>query len=163
MKNTASLDSEHIEVCASGQCMRFLINDGQVVIIKKVDVTDILIGDIVVFRENEGFLIHRVLFKYIKNGKTRFLTKGDMSFDFDRPVEADQIEGKVMDFSRLYSWSVGMFSFVFFLITKLPVLIKHILFFIAAIIISLLHKFFPGRKAHSISGQLVSFLSNKGN
>jgi len=58
------------------------------------------IGDIIVFKRNEEKVCHRLVKTYEKEGIKYFRTRGDSSFDFDEPITANQILGKVIRIER---------------------------------------------------------------
>ena len=88
-------------VIVSGS-MEPLIKVRDAVIIKRVKLDDIKIGDVITYRSTDpsfyGILItHRVVSIDDKNGERIFVTKGDHNETIDRtPVSFGQVQGKVV-------------------------------------------------------------------
>ena len=119
-------EQEYAEVEVSGSCMDFLFKNGETVIIRKTAPENIFTGDIVVFRQDRDFVIHRLIYKYTRNGIQYFLTKGDLKNNFDNPVQADMLLGKAFIIEcekgtinmltvagRLFSWFTFIYSSAF--------------------------------------------------
>ncbi len=55
------------------------IKPGDIVIVKGIDISEVKVGDIIVFRNpyTNRDVVHRVVYKGIKNGKIYLITKGD--------------------------------------------------------------------------------------
>ena len=66
------------------------INIGDVVVVKITK--DVAEKDIIVFKENESFITHRLI---SKNGE-EIITKGDANNSEDKPIKEEQILGKVV-------------------------------------------------------------------
>jgi signal peptidase len=80
-----------------GESMRPFLRDGQVVIVKRLDPSEMRAGDIIFLRfPPSQIVIHRLIKKTLENGKTVFLTKGDASFHFDPYVYSENILGKIV-------------------------------------------------------------------
>lgn len=77
--------------------MKPTINIGDIAIIKKCNVNDVIVGDIIEY-QMEGFtVIHRIAEKKQKNGDFYFVTKGDNNKSTDpKEVTEDQLIGKVI-------------------------------------------------------------------
>lgn len=88
--------SYHPAVVGSGS-MTPTICTGDIVIVKKVNPSDIHVGDIVQYYSGEGYTItHRVIkIEKTPNGLI-FITKGDANNVPDKPFKADRIIGKVV-------------------------------------------------------------------
>lgn len=67
---------------------------GDVVLIKHVPKNEIAMGDIVVWRNEKGFTIHRV----VKLDADTLTTKGDANFANDPPVRYEDVIGKTVSF-----------------------------------------------------------------
>lgn len=71
------------------------IHVGDVVLIKKCNPNDIIVGDIIQYQMEGYTVIHRVIEKKQKNGEYIFITKGDNNKSADsKPVYEDQVIGK---------------------------------------------------------------------
>jgi signal peptidase I len=77
---------------AKGRSMLPTIQDGEILHVWPVDPASIRVGEIVLFRDRDGFKAHRMIRK--KQGQ--FVTRGDSSVDVDDEVRREQIVGKVM-------------------------------------------------------------------
>lgn len=77
--------------------MEPLVYAGDVVIIERIDGTEVKRGDIVQYWSNDFFIIHRVIdIERVKN-ETVYITKGDNNNVRDlKPVKAAQIKGRVI-------------------------------------------------------------------
>lgn len=69
-----------------------VLKEGSLVFIKAVKKEDIKVGDIVVYRNEKGFTIHRVA-ELRENDLT---TKGDANFQKDIPAKYEDIIGKTL-------------------------------------------------------------------
>jgi signal peptidase I len=77
---------------AKGRSMFPTIQDGDILHVHPADPYSIEIGEIVLFRDGEGFKAHRV----IQTKHDLFITRGDSSMQADDPVRPEQIVGKVI-------------------------------------------------------------------
>ncbi len=88
------------EVEVRGQSMRFLIADGEMVIVQRIKPQQLTVGDILLFYQDNQFFVHRIVYKRQNNGQYIFITKGDMHLGFDPPVGEEQILGKVITIKK---------------------------------------------------------------
>ncbi|XMB67493.1 signal peptidase I [Mycoplasmatota bacterium zrk1] len=73
------------------------IYPGDVSIIRKINRSDVVEGDVVQYWTGDYFIIHRVIDIYEENGTTYYVTKGDNNPSKDsKPVEMEQIKGILM-------------------------------------------------------------------
>ena len=70
------------------------LKKGDLIFVKKVDSKEVKIGDIVVYKNQNGFTIHRV----IEIKEDSIITKGDANNISDAPVEFKDIVGKTFDY-----------------------------------------------------------------
>ena len=71
-----------------------VIKRGDIVFIKGVSgKDDINLGDIVVYKNEQGFTIHRV----VKMAEETFITKGDANNIDDQPVKYEELLGKTIN------------------------------------------------------------------
>jgi signal peptidase len=76
--------------------MKPIINPGDMVIIKKCDITDIKIGDIVQYQVNNYTVVHRVVSIDYDYGQTSLIMKGDANKNVDKePITSEQVIGKL--------------------------------------------------------------------
>lgn len=86
------LDTPQPLAAVSGSSMWPTLNRGDLVLLQGVDgVEDLEVGDIIAFRQEQGFSIHRVV---SIDGQT-ITTRGDGNFVNDPPVTIDDVMGKV--------------------------------------------------------------------
>ena len=64
---------------------------GDLILIQGISKEQLAVGDIVVWRNSEGFTIHRVA----KLGDKTFVTKGDANFREDDPVRYEDLVGRI--------------------------------------------------------------------
>lgn len=66
------------------------LHEGDLIFIEGVKKEELAVGDVVVWRNPNGFTIHRVL----ELGEDTFVTKGDANFTEDAPVKYEDIVGR---------------------------------------------------------------------
>lgn len=73
------------------------IHKGDIVLITDIDVKDLKKGDIIRYRLDNYYVIHRIMMiTEDKNGELEFVTKGDNNGDVDLlPVKQSQVQGKI--------------------------------------------------------------------
>lgn len=76
--------------------MRPTINEGDLVIIEKVDIEDIKAGDIIIYKVDNYSVIHRVIMILKDSNEISLITKGDNNPNRDlEPVKKNQILGRL--------------------------------------------------------------------
>jgi signal peptidase len=80
----------------SGPSMNPTLWAGDVVVVRDVPPEKIEVGDIVRFREDDIYIIHRVTEIRFEDNEYIFITQGDNNNVTDAPVSAEQLEGKVI-------------------------------------------------------------------
>jgi signal peptidase I len=73
---------------------------GDVVIVNRIDLKEIRVGDIVVQRGRGAHLVHRVIRKMRRKDDTAILTKGDLCLFPDNPAGSEKVIGKVVKVFR---------------------------------------------------------------
>mgnify|MGYP001617758227 FL=1 len=68
------------------------LKEDDIVLIKKIPKEEIKVGDIVVWTNDKGFTIHRV----VKLNPNTLVTKGDANFAQDPPVKYEEIVGRTV-------------------------------------------------------------------
>lgn len=88
----------NVRVKVTGKSMFPFLEDGDVVTIQKVPDVSLERGDLIFFRNRQGFpVLHRLIKKKrTNNGVIFFQTKGDALICFDEPVAAGKVLGKVV-------------------------------------------------------------------
>lgn len=88
--------------------MENTINKYDVIIVKKSEVNDIAIGDIITYKSNHRYVTHRV--KTIIDGK--YKTKGDNNITYDKEtVLYKDVKGKVVFIIPLIGYITLLFSY----------------------------------------------------
>lgn len=67
-----------------------VLQTGDLVLIQNVPKNELQIGDVVVWKNTNGFTIHRI----VKLNELTLVTKGDANFSEDVPVSYDDVIGK---------------------------------------------------------------------
>jgi hypothetical protein len=111
---------------SSGRCMIPLFDDGTPLVVRYVPPEEIRIGDIAVFRFNNGIVSHRIIRKFRKGGRLYFWEKNDSGFAA-RLIPGEAIIGKVIGLKKeneiiklekgIWNWTnrfVGYYWFFFY-------------------------------------------------
>jgi len=90
-------DSPLISVSVTGPSMFPLLLSGDKVLVKKCSLEELSIGDIVVWSEQpEKWVAHRIISWVRSSVPPLIVTKGDLYYQADPPIEFDRILGKVV-------------------------------------------------------------------
>lgn len=87
------------QIKLSGMSMLPLIKNGDSVVIHH-STKGLGVGSIVAFRKGQKIIVHRVIKIEHEDGKTTFLTKGDLNLKTDHPLHEDKLIGKVIARNR---------------------------------------------------------------
>jgi signal peptidase len=91
---TKILNSEYPIASITSSSMWPVIKRGDIVFIKGVNgKSDIKLGDIVVYNNEKGFTIHRI----VKLNEDTFITRGDANNVDDQPVKYEELIGKTIN------------------------------------------------------------------
>ena len=94
---TLLAEGKTIKVKADGYSMYPAIKPGSVIYIEPMEPgIEPVPGDIIAWKRESGFVVHRLAVITYKNNKPVFITRGDSSTVEDEPVIADQIAGMVI-------------------------------------------------------------------
>lgn len=102
---------------APGDSMYPTICDGDLITVEPLKLSDVIVGDIILYRHEYGVVAHRVMriFEqsernsrsapkgpqdHSSNETLQFFLRGDAALNDDDPVRADQILGKVVSLDR---------------------------------------------------------------
>ena len=92
------------EILVPGFSMRFFIDHGDTVRVRRIGAGEVNLGDIVVFLGERGsrplIVIHRVMWKRFRGGAWTLWTKGDASLGFDPVLRESALVGKVTAIRR---------------------------------------------------------------
>lgn len=95
--------SEQHLIPIKGRSMLPLIQSGDQVLVAH-GFPNVRVGDVIVFLQSDKIVAHRLL-RVCNNGSiTTFVTKGDNAPQFDPPVSAHQIVGRVLKIKRGSRW-----------------------------------------------------------
>jgi signal peptidase I len=90
-------EGKTIRVKAEGFSMYPNIKPGSVIFIEPFkEGTEPVPGDIIAWKRDSGFVVHRLVKCYIQKHMKYFVTRGDSIMAEDEPVLLDQIAGKVI-------------------------------------------------------------------
>ena len=86
------LDTPYPMAAITSGSMWAALKQGDLVLIQGVKKEDLIVGDIVVWQNPQGFTIHRVA----KLTEDAAATKGDANFAEDKPVSYDDVVGRTV-------------------------------------------------------------------
>ena len=87
--------NDYIKMNISGTSMIPLLNEGDEIRVQKANVRDARRGDILLFRINNTFVVHRFIsISVVKDGKAIIVQCGDNSMEFNT-VDENSVVGKV--------------------------------------------------------------------
>jgi signal peptidase I len=90
-------EGKSIKLRADGFSMYPSIRPGSVICIEPVEKPAYLHrGEIIAWKRDSGFVAHRLVRKFDKEGQAHFVTRGDCNLHEDKPFTADIIAGKVI-------------------------------------------------------------------
>ena len=89
-----SLKVEHPMAAITSSSMWPALKQGDLVLIKGVDKEELGIGDVVVYSNEKGFTIHRI----VKLNEKTLITKGDANNVNDNPIKYEQVVGRIVEF-----------------------------------------------------------------
>jgi signal peptidase len=94
----------------TGPSMEPELKAGDLVIVKEVSAEAIEVGDVIRFRYNGVYVLHRVIEIHDEDGQITFITKGDNNNTLDpEPISAAEIEGRaVLTIPKIGLLSVGL-------------------------------------------------------
>lgn len=92
--NTKSQDLIFIDT--SGFSMWPFLKPGQKLVIKKVPIRDLRVGDIILYRANNQLVCHRLLKKTIDKKRNLFYVRGDNSLSLPELLQEEMFLGKVI-------------------------------------------------------------------
>ncbi len=92
------LKTENPLAAITSNSMWPIFKKGDLIFIKQVDLEQVQSGDIVVWKNENGFVIHRV--EKIDNSKKILVTKGDANNISDEPINFSDVIGEVVMLSH---------------------------------------------------------------
>jgi len=85
-----ALDTPYPMASITSGSMWPVLKERDLIFIQGVGREELKVGDIIVWENNKGFTIHRI----VKLNEKTFVTKGDANFKEDKPVTYDKIVGR---------------------------------------------------------------------
>ena len=92
--------SNKLRFRALGSSMFPIIRSGDLVTIKPFETTNLVLGDIILFKNNDKFFLHRIIKKINSNNSLIFITKGDFLSSSDPYIDSEQVLGKLITLER---------------------------------------------------------------
>jgi signal peptidase len=93
----------------SGVSMSPALMPGDVVITRDVPADAVEVGDIIRFRQEDIYVLHRVIEIEKDRGRVRFITRGDYNNVNDPPVDVRELEGEVVLIVPKIGWvAIGL-------------------------------------------------------
>ncbi len=92
----AIINNNETTLPIKGMSMYPTIKHGDKITLKRADISQLSIGDVIAVREGQKLQVHRIVWKK----RSLFVTKGDHNFHFDSKVKKNQIIGLVTQINR---------------------------------------------------------------
>lgn len=90
-------EGKTIKIRAEGLSMYPSIKQGSVIFIEPYDKDSQPVpGEIIAFKKNAGFIVHRLVRLYDEGNNKLVITRGDSSIKDDEPVPLEMVAGKVV-------------------------------------------------------------------
>lgn len=83
-----------------GQSMWPFLKSGEKLIVKEAPLNSLKLGDIILFRQAEKLVCHRLVKRSSVNGKMILYTRGEHNFFHKDPVEEEMLLGRVVGVFR---------------------------------------------------------------
>jgi len=94
-------DGKSVRFRAPGRSMYPTIREGEAITVEPILPSQIKVGDIILHRLDDSVIAHRVArIDRKQGGALRFILRSDTWGQYDEPVHADQIMGKVVSAER---------------------------------------------------------------
>lgn len=85
----------NMKIYVIGSSMSPILRKGNKIYVEPVEISDLSVGDIVLYRRGENMVAHRLVGIEQKNNGFIFLTKGDTFSSEDEPLREKDIIGRV--------------------------------------------------------------------
>ncbi|MFC2086177.1 signal peptidase I [Bacteroidota bacterium] len=95
-------EGKTLKITVTGISMSPFLKEGDLIYIKKFNPERYQIGDVVVFKKDDKYIVHRLISFKTTNSRKYAQTKGDSVLKFDMPVDITEILGKVCLVKRAY-------------------------------------------------------------
>ena len=94
-------DGQSVRFHAPGRSMYPTIREGEAITVEPILPSEVKVGDIILYRSDDSVIAHRVA--RIERGENEvrsFILRADTWGEYDEPVYADQVMGKVVSTER---------------------------------------------------------------
>jgi signal peptidase len=91
-------------VAVSGPSMEPAFHVGDLVIVQDVDPDDVVVGDVVRYKEGSIEVVHRVVEVRTERGRLEFITQGDANNTPDDPISGAEVTGRVVHVIPKLGW-----------------------------------------------------------
>ena len=94
-------DGQSVRFHAPGRSMYPTIREGEAITVEPILPSEVKVGDIILYRSDDSVIAHRVArIERGENDGRRFILRADTWGEYDEPVHADQVMGKVVSTER---------------------------------------------------------------
>jgi signal peptidase I len=91
---------KELKIRLGGRSMYPFLRNGDIGLVKKICISNLKIGDVIVFKTSEKLIAHRLLKIIYRNKKLSLITKGDSLLKKDCPISEENYIGKIVSFDR---------------------------------------------------------------
>lgn len=127
-------EKKQVKLTVGGSSMFPVLKSGDEIVIEKWNPEDLKIGDVVVFKNAQKWVAHRVHDLKKESNNSFLITKGDSCKQKDKPILHDDFIGKVTSFYRKGKQKQMRNTLISWLIIRFPsimtVLIRALLWFV---------------------------------
>jgi signal peptidase I len=92
-------EGKTLRIRAEGYSMFPVIKPGNFIFVEPV--TDLVAGDIIAWKRETGFVVHRLIRVISRDDQLFYITRGDSCANEDTPVMKSQVAGKVIYIEKL--------------------------------------------------------------
>ncbi|MEA3432197.1 MAG: signal peptidase I [candidate division WOR-3 bacterium] len=89
-----------VRIPVIGVSMFPLFKTGDIILFEPLTHSDVSIGNVIVYKQGERMVAHRLMKIYQNNERITLVTKGDTFPDFDDPIYPEEVLGKVVAVER---------------------------------------------------------------
>lgn len=89
-----------LKLRVGGMSMFPFLQNGDIALIQKLAVKELKVGNVIVFKQADKWIAHRLLKTKIMQGRLIFLTKGDAAVHADTPFTEEHYAGKIIAIFR---------------------------------------------------------------
>ena len=89
-----------IRATVGGNSMFPCLRKGDISIVEPCNISDLLPGDIIVFKIDKKFIAHRLLKMIQTDNCTKLICKGDSCYKRDQAIDSNDLVGRISGFER---------------------------------------------------------------